>query len=90
MNIHDLYLRYEWFLRPALRVGPVFGGVALLFWRVHETCVPLTVRAIVISPLQTAALFHLTAFGMIVRWRASLLVGLRELTARPTSEMSAQ
>lgn len=162
MTLPELYARYEWFLRPALRVGPVFGGIALLFWRVHETRVPLTVRAVLIppiamstgffmflapmtrvpwswatgallfgflflswpllrssrlesrdgvihmrrsraflwimlgllalrlalhdyighliSPLQTAALFYLMAFGMIVRWRASLYVRLRAMS----------
>ncbi|MCE9603128.1 MAG: cytochrome c biogenesis protein CcdC [Gemmatimonadetes bacterium] len=161
MSLPELYARYEWFLRPALRVGPVFGGIALLFWRVHETRVPLTVRAVLIppvamstgflmflapmtripwswaagallfgllvlswpllrssrleardgviymrrsraflwillgllalrlalhdyighliSPLQTAALFYLMAFGMIVRWRTSLYLGLRAM-----------
>jgi hypothetical protein len=34
-----------------------------------------------ITPLQTAAVFYLMAFGMIVRWRASLYLGYRRLTA---------
>lgn len=33
-----------------------------------------------ITPLQTAAVFYLMAFGMIVRWRATLYVKYRELT----------
>lgn len=163
MTLRDLYQQYEWFLRPALRIGPVFGGVALVAWRVRETRVPLTARAVVIppvamstgflmflspiarvpwtwalaalllgvlllalplvhssrlerrdgvihmqrsraflwillglfalrialhdwighliSPLQTAALFYLTAFGMIVRWRATLYRAMRRLEA---------
>jgi len=34
-----------------------------------------------ITPLQTAAVFYLMAFGMIVRWRATLYVGYRRLVA---------
>lgn len=33
-----------------------------------------------ITPLQTAAVFYLAAFGMIVRWRATLYVGYKRLT----------
>ena len=162
MNLQDLYLRYESVLRPILRIGPVFGGAALLAWRVRETRVPVTVRSIVIppvamssaffmflspltrvpwwwgigafglgllvlswplvrssrlelrdgvvfmrrsraflaillgllavrlllhdyighliSPLQTAALFYLMAFGMIVRWRAGMYREYRRIT----------
>jgi membrane protein CcdC involved in cytochrome C biogenesis len=32
-----------------------------------------------ITPLQTAAVFYLMAFGMIVRWRATLYVAYRRL-----------
>jgi membrane protein CcdC involved in cytochrome C biogenesis len=32
-----------------------------------------------ITPLQTAAVFYLMAFGMIVRWRATLYVGYKRL-----------
>jgi len=163
VTLFDWYARHESVLRPALRIGPIFGGVALLAWRVHETRVPVTPRSIVIpplamstgfgmfvapmmrvpwwwavtslvfgvvvlswpllrssrlelregvvhmrrsraflwillgllsvrlllhdyighlvSPLQTAALFYLMAFGMIVRWRAALFVGYRRLTS---------
>lgn len=38
-----------------------------------------------ITPLQTAAVFYLMAFGMIVRWRATLYVGYKRLTATATS-----
>jgi membrane protein CcdC involved in cytochrome C biogenesis len=34
-----------------------------------------------LSPQQTAGLFFVLAFGMIVRWRSSLLVQYRRLTA---------
>jgi membrane protein CcdC involved in cytochrome C biogenesis len=36
-----------------------------------------------ISPLQTAALFYLLAFGMIVCWRAWMFVRYRELSTAP-------
>lgn len=163
VGIHDLYLRYESILRPVLRIGPVFGGLAVLAWRVREQRVPVTARAIVIpplamstgfamfaspltrvpwswgigaflsgllllawplvrssrlelrdgvvymkrsrallaillvllairlllhdwighliSPLQTAALFYLLAFGMIVHWRAAMFRRYRRITA---------
>ena len=163
MNIQDLYFRYESILRPVLRIGPIFGGVALLTWRVRETRVPVTARSIIIppvamssavfmflspltripwswaissfligflvlswplvrstrlelrdgvvfmqrsraflvillgllavrlllhdyighlvSPLQTASLFYLTAFGMIVRWRVGMYRQFRRITA---------
>jgi membrane protein CcdC involved in cytochrome C biogenesis len=32
-----------------------------------------------VSPLQTAALFYLMAFGMIVRWRAKLYLEYRRI-----------
>jgi len=38
-------------LRPLLRVGPVFGGIALVWWRMRETRVPVTARSILIPPL---------------------------------------
>lgn len=36
-----------------------------------------------ISPLQTASVFYLLAFGMIVRWRAAMYLHYRRLTALP-------
>jgi membrane protein CcdC involved in cytochrome C biogenesis len=36
-----------------------------------------------ISPLQTAGLFFLLAFGMIVHWRASMFVAYRRLVRTP-------
>jgi membrane protein CcdC involved in cytochrome C biogenesis len=35
-----------------------------------------------ITPLQTAAVFYLMAFGMIIRWRATLYVGHQRLISR--------
>ncbi len=35
---------------------------------------------------QTAALFFVLAFGMIVRWRTKLMIDFRKLTAEPVSE----
>ncbi len=35
----------------------------------------------VLSAQQTAALFYLLAFGMIVRWRTQMLLEYRRLTA---------
>lgn len=166
MNLQELYLRYEGVLRPFLRVAPVFGGGALLFWRMRETRVPVTAKSILIpplamssaffmflspltrvpwtwgtgsfllgflvfswplvrtsrleprdgliymrrspwflvillgllavrlllhdyvghliSPLQTASVFFLLAFGMIVRWRAGMFRQYRALTASPS------
>lgn len=162
VNLHDLYLQYARFLTPLLRIGPIFGGLGLLLWRVQETRMPVSIKSIVIpplgmstgfcmffapatrvpwswavvslafglfvlswplinssrleqrdgiiymkrsraflwiifglfairvllhdyigqfiSPLQTAAVFYLMAFGMIVRWRTMLYMGYRRLT----------
>lgn len=41
-----------------------------------------------VSPLQTAALFYLLAFGMIVRWRATMYVQFRAIIA-PTAESAS-
>lgn len=59
MNLHDLYLQYGWFLTPALRIGPILGGLGLLLWRVQETRMPVTIKSIVIPPLGMS-----TGFGM--------------------------
>lgn len=164
MNLQDFYLSHESVLRPLLRVAPVFGGIALLVWRMRETRVPVTVNSILIpplamstgffmfvsplaripwswaiaslaagavvlswpvvrasrlelrdgsicmrrspwflvvllgllaarlllheyighliSPLQTAAVFYLLAFGMIARWRIGMYRQYREMSAR--------
>jgi membrane protein CcdC involved in cytochrome C biogenesis len=59
MSVQELFLRYQTVLRPLLRIGPLFGGVAILFWRVRETRVPLTVKAIVIPPLAMSTGFFM-------------------------------
>jgi membrane protein CcdC involved in cytochrome C biogenesis len=61
VNIQALYAQYLPILRPMLRIGPVFGGIAVLMWRVRETRVPLTRKAIVIPPLAMS-----TGFGMFI------------------------
>ena len=42
-----------------------------------------------ISPLQTAALFYLLAFGMIVRWRVGMLIEFRRLQALMASGVTS-
>lgn len=172
MNLQDFYLSHEAVLRPILRVGPVFGGIALVMWRMRETRVPVTAKSILIpplamstgffmfisplarvpwswaigafaagvlvfswpvvrasrleprgglvylqrspwflvmllgllgvrlllhdyighliSPLQTAAVFYLLAFGMIVRWRLGMYREFRAIRARPASHSELQ
>ena len=51
MNLQQLYAQYLPILRPILRIGPIVGGIVILTWRVRETRVPVTARAIVIPPL---------------------------------------
>ena len=50
-GVQDFYLAHEAILRPLLRVGPVFGGIALVWWRMRETRVPVTAKSILIPPL---------------------------------------
>jgi membrane protein CcdC involved in cytochrome C biogenesis len=59
VNLQDFYLRYQGVLRPLLRVGPIFGGIALLAWRVRETRVPISAKAIVIPPLAMSSAFFM-------------------------------
>lgn len=49
--IQTLYVRYEPVLKPLLRVGPILGGVVLIAWRVRETKVSVSRKAIIIPPL---------------------------------------
>jgi membrane protein CcdC involved in cytochrome C biogenesis len=56
-----MYVRHEAILRPILRMGPIFGGVAILAWRVRETRVPVTKKAIVIPPVAMS-----TGFSMFI------------------------
>lgn len=51
MTLQQLYAQYLPILRPILRIGPIVGGIALLAWRVRETRVPVTARAIVMPPV---------------------------------------
>lgn len=51
MNLQQLYVQYLPILRPILRIGPIVGGIVILAWRVRETRVPVTARAIVTPPL---------------------------------------
>jgi membrane protein CcdC involved in cytochrome C biogenesis len=78
-TLQDLLARYGSIIRPALRIGPIVGGVAILFWRVRETRVPLTSRAIIIPPLaMSSAFFMFLSPAMRVPWLwaiAALLLG---------------
>ena len=51
MSLPELYAQYQPIIRPVLRIGPVFGGIAMLAWRVRETRVPVSRNAIIIPPL---------------------------------------
>jgi membrane protein CcdC involved in cytochrome C biogenesis len=59
VSVQELYLRYEAVLRPLLRIGPIFGGVALLAWRAREMRVPVSVRSIVIPPIAMSSAFFM-------------------------------
>lgn len=51
MNLQQLYAQHLPILRPILRIAPIVGGIVILAWRVRETRVPVTARAIVLPPL---------------------------------------
>jgi len=69
LNVQELYQRYQGIVRPVLAISPVVGGVAILFWRVRETRVPLTRRAIVIPPLAMSTGFFMFLSPMMrVPW----------------------
>ena len=69
MNLPELYARYEPVLRPILRIGPIFGGAALLAWRVRETRVPVSAKAIVIPPMaMSTGFFMFIAPMMRIPW----------------------
>ena len=57
MSLQDLYAQYAAILRPILRIGPIFGGVAMVAWRVRETRVPVSTKAIVIPPVAMSSGF---------------------------------
>jgi membrane protein CcdC involved in cytochrome C biogenesis len=169
VNIPEIYAHFQPYIRPVLRVGPIFGGIAMLMWRVRETRVPVSSKAIIIpplamstgfmmfispmmrvppswalgafllgllalswplvrstrlelrdgvvymrrsraflaillvllavrlalhdyighiiSPLQTASLFYLMAFGMIARWRLAMYLQYRRILGEMTAEI---
>lgn len=81
LSLQDLYLRHQLLARALLGTGPVVGGIAILFWRVRETRVPLTRRAIVIPPLAMSTGFCMfLSPAMRVSWVwASVALGLGAL-----------
>jgi len=84
VNVQELYAQYQPILRPILRIGPVFGGIAVLAWRVRETRVPISSKAIVIPPLAMSSGFLMFLAPMMrVRWSwtiAAFLLGLLVLS----------
>ena len=63
-------------MKTAAVIGSGVAGLA--------TAIRLALRGYVgewISPQQTAGLFFILAFGMIVRWRSSLFMQYQRLTA---------
>jgi membrane protein CcdC involved in cytochrome C biogenesis len=84
VNVQELYAQYQPILRPILRIGPVFGGIAMLVWRVRETRVPISSKAIVIPPLAMSSGFLMFLAPMMrVRWSwaiAAFLLGLLVLS----------
>ena len=58
-SIQELYARYESILKPLLRVGPILGGIVLIAWRVRETRVPVSRKAIVIPPVAMSTGFFM-------------------------------
>jgi len=59
MNPQDFYASHEAVLRPLLRVAPVFGGIAVLVWRMRETRVPVTANSILTPPLAMSTGFFM-------------------------------
>ncbi|HEX4936998.1 MAG TPA: cytochrome c biogenesis protein CcdC [Gemmatimonadaceae bacterium] len=84
VTLQELYAQYAPILRPILRIGPIFGGVAMLAWRVRETRVPVTTNAIVIPPLAMSSGFLIFAMPMArVPWTwaiATFLLGFLVLS----------
>lgn len=64
VSLQQLYAQYLPILRPILRIGPIVGGIVLLAWRVRETRVPVTERAIVSPPLAMSTGFAMFAVPM--------------------------
>jgi membrane protein CcdC involved in cytochrome C biogenesis len=64
------------------------GAVVIIVWRLREARTAVSLRKIIIPPLGmatgfSAGVFFILAFGMIVIWRAKMLVDFRRLTADP-------
>lgn len=78
-SLQSLFAQYESTLRPILRIGPIFGGAALIAWRVRETRVPVSRKAIVIPPIgMSTGFFMFLAPMMRIPWTwaaAALLIG---------------
>lgn len=69
MGIPELYAQYQPIIRPILRIGPVFGGIAMVAWRVRETRVPVSRKAIIIPPLAMSTGFFMFISPMMrVPW----------------------
>lgn len=83
-DFQDFFIRYQSILRPILRIGPIFGGIVMLAWRVRETRVPVSIKAIVIPPLAMSSGFFMFLAPMTrVRWSwaiAAFLLGLLVLS----------
>jgi membrane protein CcdC involved in cytochrome C biogenesis len=60
-GVQELYARYEGIITLFLRASPIVGGAVILAWRVRETRVPITRKAIVIPPVAMS-----TGFGMFM------------------------
>ena len=61
----------------------VVGALAILVWRIRETQRPISPRAILLPPRETASIFFLLAFGMIVRWRLWMYLRYRAIVTGP-------
>ena len=59
----------------------ILGALAILLWRIRETQRPISPRAgHPVPPRETASVFFLLAFGMIVRWRVWMYRRYRAIT----------
>src|SRR5512140_1129225 len=77
VDFHAVYTQYQWILRPILRIGPIFGGIAMLAWRVRETRVPVTRAAIVIPPVAMSSAFFMFLSPMMrIPWSWALIAFL--------------
>ena len=83
-SIPQLYAQYQPIIRPVLRIGPIFGGIVMIFWRVRETRVPVSSKAIIIPPLAMSSGFMMFIAPMMrVPWSwaiAAFLLGLLVLS----------